>query len=126
MDPLLNHVTVVGVNPGNMFSATGISRRADWFSRVIVNGQILPAITKILLWRNPNSNGTFRSPQRSAQDIVSAALDKDLERGSFLNGSEKGVLAEEAQDPSKRGILWRDTVRYTKLSGDETLLQHRD
>lgn len=124
MDPLLNHVTVIGMNPGNMFSGSGISRRADWFSRVIVNGSVLPAITKIILWWNPNSNGRFRTPQKSAKDIIFAATDMGLENGIYMNGSEKGVLAEEAQNTAKRAILWRDTLRYTKLSGDETLLQH--
>lgn len=124
MDPLLNHITVVGVNPGNMFSSSGISRRGDWFSRVVINGTILPSITKVILWFNPNTNGTFRTTEKSAKDIMAAAMDTSLGKGVYMNGKVVGKMADEARDSVKRGILWRDTVRFTKLNEGETALAH--
>lgn len=124
MDPGLKHVTVLGINPGNMFSSTGISRRSDWFSRVIINGWILPVIAKIIMWRDPESNGIFRTTQKSAKDILAAATDASIQGGIYMNGSERGEMPDEAKDPKKREMLWRDTVRYTKIRGSETALQH--
>lgn len=43
-------------------------------------------------------------------------------QGLYLDGSELAEVSPEAKDEQKRLMVWRDSVRYTGLKKDETML----
>ncbi|KAI1131980.1 NAD(P)-binding protein [Nemania abortiva] len=124
-DPLLNNISVLAVDPGGM--ATGIARHTPWFVRVVVF--LFAGILGSLLVRL-FPNGTWRTPQKSARDVLAAALDNgplpltERPKGLYLNGSELGDYSSEAKDPNKGRVIWEGTVRYARLKRDETILQN--
>lgn len=124
-DALLNKISVLAVDPGSM--PTGIARRSDsWVLRFLVFQVILPVMVVVWAWLWPN--GTFRTLQKSARDILSAALDcgppplSERPKGLFLNGSERGEYSTEAKEPMKGNIVWTGSVRFANLAEGETIL----
>lgn len=120
-DPVLGKITTIGVDPGTM--STGIARNSGWFVRIIVHRVLIATLARIFTLFWPSSNNALRTPARSAVDVVAAALTEDWGAGGlYLNGSEVSEVSEEARNPDKRTMVWRDSVRYTRLSEGETLL----
>jgi len=59
--------------------------------------------------------------------VLAAALDSspvlgERPQGLYLDGSERAEISPEAKDEKKRSMLWRDSVRYTGLKREETML----
>lgn len=107
---------------------TGIVRNSDsWFTRVLLFRVIVPVLASVCtrLW----PNGSFRTVQKSARDVLGAALEcgppplSEHPKGLFLNGSELGEYNSEAKEPAKAEVVWRGSVRYAKLVHGETLLE---
>lgn len=96
--------------------------------RVLMFQGILPVLGPVWTWMWPN--GAFRTLQKSARDVLSAALDcgppplSDRPKGLFLNGSELGEYNTEAKDPEKGEIVWKGSVRFANLERGETLLEN--
>jgi hypothetical protein len=118
---------VLGIDPGLV--NTGIVRRSEsWFLRVVLWQWVLPALAVVLVYFYPN--GPLRPVKKSARDIIAAALENGppplsaKPKGLYLNGSELGTRNQEAKDPVKAAMLWRDTVRYTQLAKGETCLEN--
>ncbi|KAI3390275.1 hypothetical protein diail_10670 [Diaporthe ilicicola] len=126
LDPVLNRISVLAVDPGAM--ATGIVRHSNWFVRIIVFRFFAGIFGG--LWVRMFPNGTWRTPKKSAHDVLAAALDcgppplTEHPRGLYLNGSEIGESSPEAKDPRKGQIIWQGSLRFTHLRGDETILQN--
>lgn len=100
---------------------TDLVRRGDWFARVIFFPYVIPLLAPLMTWYQPN--GVIRTISKSSADVVNAAFDTNPDlRGKFLNGSELEDVVPEAADARKRAMVWRDSVRYTKLTEDDTLL----
>ena len=74
-------------------------------------------------------NGPLRTKEKSARDIVNAALESGPEplcerpKGLYLNGSEVGVRNPEAKDPANGAMVWWNTVWYAGLKEGETCLK---
>ncbi|RYP62900.1 hypothetical protein DL770_009509 [Monosporascus sp. CRB-9-2] len=120
-DPVLDNITTIGVDPGTM--STGIVRNSNWFVRNIVHGIIIATLARViaLIWSSPN--GALRTPEKSAKDVVDAALAPKWQNGGlYLNGSELADVSEEAKNIEKRALVWQDSVRYTQLKEEETML----
>lgn len=88
---------------------------------------IFPLLAAIQQWRNPNGNNSIRTPEKSAGDVLAAAMDSnpvlgERPQGLYLDGSELAEVSPEAKDEQKRLMVWRDSVRYTGLKKDETML----
>ncbi|KAI1204771.1 NAD(P)-binding protein [Annulohypoxylon truncatum] len=122
-DPLLHRITTVGVDPGSMASPEGIARRTNWFGRSIVHGIIMPIMGYVMMWLYPESNGKMRTTERSARDVMRAAMDVSVAKAAYFDGTAPAERASEAQDVRKREIIWRDSVRYTQLREGETVLK---
>ncbi|KAI0102358.1 hypothetical protein F4776DRAFT_668961 [Hypoxylon sp. NC0597] len=69
-DPILNTISVLAVDPGRM--ATGIIRRSPWFVRIIVFRIFAGLLAH--LWVRLFPNGTWRTPEKSARDVLAAAF----------------------------------------------------
>ncbi|KAJ2993694.1 hypothetical protein NUW58_g1092 [Xylaria curta] len=119
-DTVLNGISITAIDPGAM-GGTGLVRRGNWFTRTILFPVIFRYLGPLLTWYS--ANGTIRTISKSSTDVVNAALQTDPKlRGSYLNGSELQPMVLEAVDSRKRAMVWRDSVRYTKLSKEETAL----
>ncbi|PQE32203.1 short-chain protein [Rutstroemia sp. NJR-2017a WRK4] len=124
-DPQLNKISILGVDPGTV--PTKLARHSPWFIRVLLFQVIFPLVAALQEWRNPNSNNDIRTPAKSAKDILAAAFESnpvlgEQPKGLYLNGSERSDVSAEAQDPKKREMVWKDSVRYTGLKEGETVL----
>ncbi|ROW11892.1 hypothetical protein VPNG_05003 [Cytospora leucostoma] len=122
-DSKLSKVAVIGVDPGGMVS--GLTRRGNAFL-VFAIQRVLPLFVGILNWFSPN--GMFRTTTKSATDVVAAAYEAlpagRTPKGLYLNGSEPGDTSKESKDPEKRHTLWRDSIRYTGLTAEDTELEN--
>lgn len=126
-DPRLHKISVLALDPGAM--PTGIVRKnPSWVVRVLMFQIIMPVLGIVATWLWPN--GSFRTLQKSANDVLSAALDygpaplSEYPKGLFLNGSELGAYNSEAKDPVKGKIVWKGSVHYAKLDDGQTLLEN--
>lgn len=106
---------------------TGIGRHSPWIARVLIFGFLAGWVGRLLVRLYPN--GTWRTPQKSAQDVLAAAIDcgpppfTERPKGLYLNGSERGDYNAEAQDARKGRVIWQGSVRCTRLQRSETALQ---
>ncbi|KAI1864976.1 uncharacterized protein JN550_008522 [Neoarthrinium moseri] len=121
-DPLLNNVAILGVDPGWM--ATAISRRHPMYSVVSV---VMPWVASFLSWMQPS--GMYRTPGRSAKDVVAAMFDIGWingasHKGMYFKGAVRAEVSGEAQDVEKRRMVWKGSVKYAGLQHDDTLLLH--
>lgn len=121
-DLILNRITTVGIDPGSMPSPSGVARRSNWFSRNIVHGIIMPIMGYVIMWLYPETNGKMRTTTRSARDVIRATMDISVAKAAYFDGTARVQTAKEAQDIMKREIIWRDSVRYSKLKEGETAL----
>jgi len=120
-DPVLSGISVVGVDPSVM--GTGISRRGGWLVHRILFGTLFPILATASSWtRNPAP--TFRTVARSSGDVLAAAFDGDGAglKGRLLDGNVTKEVVPEAGDGRKKEMVWRDSVKYTKLVDGDTLL----
>ncbi|KHN93995.1 NAD(P)-binding domain protein [Metarhizium album ARSEF 1941] len=121
-DSSLNKLRFVGVDPGSM--VTSIQRHAPWVIRVAIFGILYPVIACLF------PNGPVRTPERSASDVLDAALAPNRAGGEgssealYLNGRDAAEANSEVKDPRKRELLWKQTVKYTRLVAGETILCH--
>ncbi|KAI1498630.1 putative short-chain dehydrogenase [Biscogniauxia marginata] len=125
-DPVLNNISVLAVDPGTM--ATDIVRRSNsWFIRVLMFKILLPALVTVLTCFYPD--GPFRTPKKSAGDVVAAAFDcgppplRERPKGLYLDGSKLGEYSPDAKDPMKREVVWKGSVQYAQLKEGESVLK---
>lgn len=74
-------------------------------------------------------NGTLRLKEKSAADVLAAALDTkppfgERPKGLYMNGSEPKQIGAEALDEEKRASVWRASITYAGLKDGETPLAH--
>ena len=81
----------------------------------------LAVVTTIL-----SPNGNFRSPKKSAKDLLNSSLEKGTlgkhPKAAYLNGSVKMKPSQEARDEAKQKQLWVESVKLSGLREDETVL----
>ncbi|KAF2966948.1 hypothetical protein GQX73_g6605 [Xylaria multiplex] len=117
-DPVLSGISVLAVDPGAM--ATGIVRQSSWFVRVVVFRIFARLLGGLLVRLYPN--GTWRTPQKSAHDVLAATMDDgplpltERPKGLYLNGSELGDYNPEARDPDKGRVIWEGSLRVPLIS----------
>ncbi|KAI0817238.1 putative short-chain dehydrogenase [Xylaria sp. FL0064] len=117
-DPVLNKICVLGVDPGTMIS--GLQRLAPWFIRVLLFKIVYPFILYI------NPDGPIRPTSRSAGDVLEVAFDvgedERLPKDLYFDGRELFETSEESRDPTKRELVWKETVRLAGLKERDTIL----
>ncbi|KAI1087867.1 hypothetical protein F5B19DRAFT_486362 [Rostrohypoxylon terebratum] len=120
-DPALKNISVVGVDPGTM--NTGIIRNGDLISRMFIFPVIIALLSHLLgLFQ---TNPPIRTTSKSANDLLAAAFEAGPRlRGAYLNGTEMEGVSREAADVEKRGMVWKHSINYTKLTEQDTALIH--
>ena len=108
LDPVLKNISVLGVDPGTV--PTGLARHSPWFIRVLMFKIIFPFVAALQAWRNPEGNNTIRTVDKSAGDVLAAALDSspslgERPKGLYLDGSELGETSAESKDAKKTGYV---------------------
>ncbi|KAI2471075.1 NAD(P)-binding protein [Annulohypoxylon bovei var. microspora] len=119
-DPSLNGISILGVDPGWM--ATGIARRHPNYSFVRT---VMPWVASLRSLLTPN--GMFRTPDRSARDIVAVMFGEKpvggmKPKGLYLKGAMQAEVSAEARDKDKRQMVWRSSVGYARLKDGDTML----
>lgn len=65
-------------------------------------------------------NGLFRTVNKSATDVVRAAVGLEgldgYPKGAYMNGSERSEPAEEAKDEKKQEEVWDFSLKLAKIS----------
>jgi len=119
-DPALSKICVVGLDPGGM--ATSLYRRGGTLLSLATT-VFRPVVSVVSAL---SSNSSVRTPAKSAGHALRAAFDTETlganPRAVYLNGTQTWESSAEAKDPAKGEMLWRDSVRYTKLEGGDTVL----
>ncbi|KAH8881860.1 NAD(P)-binding protein [Thozetella sp. PMI_491] len=122
-DPALSNIAVLGLDPGAM--ATDICRRHPFMIRVFAMKILMPMMGSIMVRFSPN--GFMRTPYKSASDVLRAAFDTETlgekPKGIYLNGSDVWATSEESRDEAKREALWKDSIRFAKITEGETVLK---
>jgi hypothetical protein len=77
----------------------------------------------LLVWYH----GRLRSTQKSAGDVLAAALETtslkgQSPKGLYLNGNLPKEMSSEAMDAKKRVTVWRASLQHAKLRVGETCL----
>lgn len=125
-DPALSKISILGVDPGSV--PTNIARRSGFFIRVVLFKVIFPLFVFVQEWLHIRlGNNDIRSVHKASGDVLAAALESnpvlgERPQGLYLEGPELGVLSPEAKDEKKWLMVWRDSVRYAGLKGEETAL----
>ncbi|XDG02552.1 hypothetical protein ABKA04_002167 [Annulohypoxylon sp. FPYF3050] len=120
-DPVLKNISVVGVDPGTM--NTGIIRHGDLFSRMFIFPVIIAFLSHLLgLFQ---TNPPIRTTSKSANDLLAAGFEAGPRlRGAYLDGTDVVGVSREAADVQKRGMVWKHSVNYAKLTKQDTALTH--
>lgn len=118
-DPALQNLCVLGVDPGSM--PGNLTRRGPWIIRVFLFKLVMPWLAPLVAWFQPN--GSLRTVKMGAADIIAAALWRgESPKGMYYYGSQISEMTPEARDEKRKERLWVDSVGYTLLQAEETVL----
>jgi hypothetical protein len=85
---------------------------------------IVAYLAPLLTWLFPN--GDYRTPSRSASDVLRACFDTDelgeRPKEMYLNGRVIKEPSIEARDAKNRAMVWKDSVAYVQLKKGDTVL----
>jgi hypothetical protein len=88
-------------------------------------GYLVPVLAALTLPFSPN--GFFRTPAKSAGDMLYAAFDVDklgkFPRAVYLGGRAPEAISEEAGDTAKQKQLWKETLGLVNIAEGETALK---
>lgn len=107
--------------PGNL------TRRGPWMVRIFLFKLIMPWLALLMAWLRPN--GPVRTLKLGARDVIAAGLDVappvgESPKGLYLYANRLEEMTLEANDEKKRERLWVETLGYTRLREDETVLRN--
>lgn len=117
--PNLNKICVIGVDPGAMVHPQMIEKYSQnsLFVKYVV-GPAFMGYSKAAQCVWPN--GLFRTVNKSATDVVRAAVGLEgldgYPKGAYMNGSERSEPAEEAKDEKKQEEVWDFSLKLAKIS----------
>ena len=121
MDPKLHNISIMALDPGAM-PGTGISRDAPFTIRATI--RVLRLMLGFINYFFPNA--PFRSPKRSAGDLLHASLDEEeigaRPKAVNLNGRVRENTSAESRDEAKWKKLWEGSVKLAGLKKGDTVL----
>lgn len=123
-DPQLSDVSVMSVDPGAMPN-TGLVKDASWIIKIMLH-YVLGSMISIVTWFRPN--GDYRTPWKSAGDLLFASFDEKHigkhPRALFLNGTAKAESGVEARNEHYQKELWKASVPMAHLEKGDTVLEN--
>ncbi|KAK6204022.1 hypothetical protein LQW54_008595 [Pestalotiopsis sp. IQ-011] len=119
-DPALRGITAVAINPGNLVDSRALSTNTPKslvITQKIVYKPLLPVLRLIM-------GPTLRTAAPAGTDVVDLALNPKFssDRG-FFTLLDKDESSPESQDSSKQSILWAQTLKWAKITKENTALQ---
>ncbi len=98
-----------------------VVRHGSWMTRNVVSPILMSLVghLTVLFQANPY----FRTTTKSADDVIAAAFEAGPRlRGKYLDGTKLSMVSREAADTEKREMVWRESVRLTGLTQQDTKL----
>ena len=87
---------------------------------------VVPTLALLTLPFSPD--GFFRTPAKSAADVLSAAFDVDkygeYPKAIYLNGGTPETPSEESRDAAKQKQLWVETLKFVNIVEGDTALKN--
>ncbi|GIJ97988.1 hypothetical protein Aspvir_000096 [Aspergillus viridinutans] len=122
--PGLEKICILGVDPGGMLHEN-LNHKLSAFQRYVLAPPVrIYTRLAVNLW----PNGMLRTVEKSAGDIVRAALcleDPQLglyPKDVYLNGSELAESAALSKDEEQQELLWKLSLQFANLDESETAL----
>ena len=85
---------------------------------------VVPALAPLALRFSPN--GFFRTPAKSAADVLSPAFDVgkygEYPKAVYVNGGAPEIPSEESRDAAKQKRLWTETLKFVNIAEGDTAL----
>ncbi len=104
---------------------TGLVKDASWAVQFLLH-YILGSVISLVTWLRPN--GSYRTPWKSAGDLLAASFnEKDYGKhpqALYLDGSMKAEAGPEARDETKQNVLWAAGVKMVGLRAGDTVLEY--
>jgi hypothetical protein len=105
--------------------STDITRHGTATDRFFMR-YVVPTLAPLTIWFSPN--GFFRTPAKSAADVLSAAFDADkygeYPKAVYLNGDTPDTPSEESRDAAKQKQLWMGTLKFVNIVEGDTALKN--
>ena len=122
--PELKNISALAVDPAAMLT-TGMVRSYNTAFRLAIRvvGYVFSPLLVLL-----SPNGRFRTPAKSARDVLYAALTEgsktlgEKPKGLFMNGTALSESSFEARDEEKQKVVWEQSLELVGLKDEETLL----
>lgn len=122
MAPGLDNICIVGVDPLAMPHGN-LAQRASWHARCL-SMPLIQLYTRVAKYFWPN--GMFRTVEKSAQDVLRAAIEYNAAwsnpKDAYFDGNKPAETAEESKDPRRQKKLWELSLRYVELEQSQTAL----
>ncbi|KAL3484393.1 NAD(P)-binding protein [Aspergillus germanicus] len=119
-DLALNKITAVAVNPGNLADSRALRVNTPIFLKIMSFLIIRPFLFLLRRFSDP----TMRTSAEAAADIVEFATNTASpgERGYFTL-SRKDDSSPASLDQAKQNALWRKTIEWAGITGENTALK---
>jgi hypothetical protein len=105
--------------------STDITRHGTATDRLFMR-YVVPTLAPLTIWFSPN--GFFRTPAKSAADVLSAAFDAgeygEYPKAVYLNGDTPDTPSEESRDAAKQKQLWTETLTFVNIAEGDTALKN--
>ncbi|KAI0976898.1 putative short-chain dehydrogenase [Xylaria arbuscula] len=120
VDPVLNGISITAIDLGNI-GDSGLARRSRCFTRATLSTAVPRCLASFISRRCPKS--AIRAIVKSSSDVIQAALQTRSEvRGSSICGLKLQLTVHKDISAAERAMIWRETVRYSRLTREETAL----
>ena len=119
-DKNLKKITAVAINPGNLADSRALRSNTPqnmiFFQKYILK----PLLPLFKLLAGP----TLRTSAPAGVDVVEIALNpKYADERGFFTLLQKDESSPESQDEKKQSSLWVETLKWAKITRENTALQ---
>ncbi|KAI0545347.1 NAD(P)-binding protein [Xylaria curta] len=119
MDPKLQHITTVAINPGNLLDSRALSKRTPKSVQYMQRFVLRPLMPLVRLLLDPFA----RSVNAAAVDIIDLAVsDKYAGSSGYYTLLSKDESAPESREEEKQKALWTASLKWAHIDKTDTVL----